>query len=161
MAIVVFEYAGWAALYPQFDTTVTEPQADGCFDTATLFCANTDCAIVPYEPSRVPPILVRLRILYLLTAHVAAMQYGAVIGGTLVAASPLVGRVSSATQGSVSIDTEMRGPELAAWFNQTQWGATAWQAMAPFRTAQYRASPGRYAFVGAPYPYNLGRRSWP
>lgn len=159
MSIVVFSYADWVATYPQFATTVNEAQGQSCFDQATLYCANTDCAVVPYHPTLSPPITVRQSILYLLTAHIGQLQYGAMIGGSLVPAGALVGRVSSATQGSVSVSTDMRGPEIASWFNQTQFGAMAFQAMAQFRTARYRASPGRFGLVGSPYPYP-GRRSW-
>lgn len=151
MAIVIFDYADWAALYPQFSTTVTSGQAQSCFDQATLYCSNADCAIVPYQPTLTPPITTRLAILYLLTAHIAQLQYGCVMGGSLVPAGPLVGRVSSATQGSVSVSVAMEGPQSAAWFNQTQFGASAWAAMAQFRTARYRASPGSHAFAGSPY----------
>ena len=157
MAIVTFVYADWKALYPQFDTTVIGVQAQNCFNQATLYCANTDAAIVPYEPQLSPPITARLDILYLLTAHVAQLQYGAVIGGTLVPAGPIVGRISSATQGSVSVSAEMKAPDSAAWFMQTQWGASAGQAMAQYRTARYRPNPGRYWYVGAPWPAVPGR----
>ncbi len=161
MGVVTFVYADWAALYPQFATTVNNNQAANCFNQATLYCANDDCAIIPYDAAATPPVLQRLPILYLLTAHVAQLQYGSVMGGTAVPAGPLVGRVSSATQGSVSVSVEMKGPDAAAWFNQTQWGAMAWQAMAQYRTARYRASPGRFAFVGAPYPFPYaGRGRW-
>lgn len=163
MAVVTFVYADWAAIYPQFATTVNSAQAQNCFDQATLYCANDACSIIPFDLTATPPITARRSILYLLTAHIAQLQYGAVIGGTLVPAGPIVGRISSATEGDVSISAEMKGPESAAWFFQTEWGASAWQAMAPYRTARYMASPGRFAFVGAPYPYGypLGRpRRW-
>lgn len=161
MSVVTFVYADWIAIYPQFSTTVNSAQGSVCFDQAELYCANTEGAIVPYDTNVSPPVTTRLSILYLLTAHIAQLQYGCVMGGTLVPAGPLVGRVSSVTQGSVSVSTEMKGPESAAWFNQTQWGASVYQAMAQFRTARYRASPGRYAFAGAPYPYRIyGGRAW-
>ena len=159
MSVVVFVYSDWNTSYPQFSTTVTSGQAQSCFDQATLYCANVEGALVPYDTTVTPPITVRLSVLYLLTAHIAQLQYGCVLGGALVPAGPLVGRVSSATQGSVSVSVEMKGLDTAAWFNQTQFGASAYQALAQFRTARYRASPGRYAFAGAPYPYRA-RSLW-
>lgn len=162
MSIVTFVYADWTALYPQFATTTNSTQGQNCFDQATLYCANTECAIVPYDLNVTPPVTTRKSILYLLTAHIAQLQYGCVMGGSLVPAGPLVGRVNSATQGSVSVTTDLKTPESAAWFTQTEWGLSAWAAMAQFRTARYRASPGRYAFAGAPYPYGrpFGRGIW-
>ena len=58
------------------------------------------------------------------------------------AASPLVGRINNATEGSVTVGTDMgQVPFTAAWFLQTKYGAAFWQATAPFRTMQY--VPGR------------------
>ena len=71
MAVVTFVYADWIALYPQFTTTTTSAIGQACFNQATLYCANTDCALVPYDPSCTPPVTARLDILYLLTAHIA------------------------------------------------------------------------------------------
>lgn len=151
MAVVTFVLADWQAIYPQFAATVTSaPQAQNYFNQATLYVANTDCAIIPYDPIATPPVTTRLDILYLLTAHVAQLFAGSTLGP----ATPLVGRISDATQGSVSVSADMTGtPGSAAWFLQTPFGAAAWQGMAPFRTAQYRASPGRFAQIPGNGPF--------
>lgn len=145
--IAVFVYTDWALLYPQFAATVNAAQAQSCFNQAQLYCANIDTAVIPYDTTTTPPITTRLDILYLLTAHVAQLQYGSTLGP----ATGMVGRISAAEQGSVSVNAEMKGPDSAAWFNQTTFGAMAYQAMAQFRTARYRASPGRYGLVQAPW----------
>jgi hypothetical protein len=54
-----------------------------------------------------------------------------------------IGRMSSATQGTVNVSFEYKIPEgsaLAAWFNTTQYGAMFWVATARFRSARYMAS---------------------
>lgn len=126
MAVVVFDPAAFKARYPEF-STLTDAMLQGYFDEATIYLDNTD-------RSRVTDVNVRRVLLWMLTAHVAAL-YGGVNGQ---APSPLVGRTSSATEGSVSIQTDM-GPMLwsAAWFMQTKYGASFWQASAPFRTMRY------------------------
>lgn len=158
MAIVAYDYAAWLVLYPQFSTTVTtSAQGQEYFDLATLYCANVDGAIIPYDTTVSPPILTRQRILYLLTAHIAQLMVGCVLGGSVIAPGPIVGRVNSATQGSVSVGTDSLGlPGTAAWFAQTQWGLMAYQAMAGFRTARYRASPGRF-YQPPAYPIGYGQ----
>lgn len=155
MGVYVPVYATWIASYPQFATTVPNSGAFATYFTlAQLYCANTDAAIVPYDLTCSPPITTRGTILDLLTAHIAQL----LVGSSLVPASGIVGRIDSATQGSVSVSSDMPTEPTAAWFMQTQWGALAYQAMAQFRTARYRASPGRYAFANAPFPY--GRGQW-
>jgi hypothetical protein len=141
VGVYVPVYATWVASYPQFATTVPNSTAfDTYFTLAQLYCANTDCAIVPYDLTANPPITVRGTILDLLTAHVAQL----LVGSSLVPASGIVGRISDATQGSVSVSSDMPTEPTAAWWNTTQWGAMAYAALAPFRTARYRASPGRF-----------------
>ena len=140
MGVYVPDYPTWAASYPQFAATVTSGTFPTYFTLAQLYCANTDCAIVPYDLTVSPPVTTRGTILDLLTAHIAQL----LVGSTLTPASGIVGRISNATQGSTSVAADMPTEPTAAWFMQTQWGALAYQAMAQFRTAQYRASPGRF-----------------
>ena len=167
---VQFVYADWIASYPQFSATVTTaPQALGYFNTACLYCSNNDgnasggpgyplgysgVPLIPYDTTVSPPITDRLQILWLLTAHIAQLTVGCVIAGVIVPPGPLVGRVNSATQGSVSVQADVGNvPMGAAWFYQTQFGMTAWGAMAPYRTARYRANPGRFAQIpGGAWP---------
>ena len=140
MGVYVPVYATWAASYPQFAATVTSGTFPTYFMLAQLYCANTDSAVVPYDLTASPPVITRGTILDLLTAHVAQL----LVGSTVAPATGLVGRIDSATQGSVSVSTDMPTEPTAAWFMQSQWGAFAYQAMAQFRTARYRASPGRF-----------------
>lgn len=142
MAVVTFSYTAWSALFPQFSATVNSGQAQLYFNMATLYVANTDCAIIPYDPTATPPVTTRADILNLTVAHIAQLFSGSTVGPP----SPFVGPVSDATQGSVSVSTTLGNlPMSATWWATTVWGLAAWQAMAPFRTAQYRSSPGRFA----------------
>jgi hypothetical protein len=73
--------------------------------------------------------------------------------------SPLVGRIATATEGTVTVNTEMPDQQPnAAWWNQTIYGAAAWQMMKPFRTFRY-LPPTRRRVYNPPYFYDPGR-SW-
>lgn len=133
MAVVSFDYAAWAARYPEFDATVDQAAATECFQDACLYLNNTDLSPV-WDP------LIRARYLNMITAHIAQLQYGS----SLVPQSGLVGRIEQAAEGSVNVT--VRYPELigvAAWFSQTQYGAGYWAASAPFRSFRYRVGPQR------------------
>ena len=132
--VAVFDYAFWATVYPEF-SNIVEAQADECFNLATLYLDNTPISAVPLTNASGQPV--RIRILGMLTAQVAQLMYGSMIQPI----SPLVGRVSNAAEGSVSVATELNTPVSAAWFTQTRYGLMAWQALAPYRIARYVPSP--------------------
>lgn len=142
MAVVVFDPAAFKARYPEF-STLSDALLTAYFDEATIYLNNTD-------QSRVADVAVRKALLWMLTAHVSALNGG--VNGQ--PASPLVGRVNSATEGSVSVQTDMGAvPWSAAWFLQTKYGAAFWQASAPFRTMQYAP--------GASRELSFRNRVWP
>lgn len=126
MGIATFVYADWALRFPDLALVVDEALATMYFGEATDFLDNTEC-------SRVTDVAPRTRFLYLLTAHIAGLG--------LVSRGGLVGRLSSVTQGSISISTEYAAPGSAAWYAQTAWGAQYWAATAPYRTFQPVAGP--------------------
>lgn len=143
VGVVVFNYSAWVSRYPEF-TSVTEPIANDYFTEATLYLANSPC-------SRVTNLAQRAMLLNMITAHIARLYQLTASGQEL--AMPLVGRISSATEGSVSVQTEL--PDLgknAAFWAQTPYGFSFWQATAQFRTAVYRA-PRPYVFP----PDQIGR----
>jgi hypothetical protein len=131
MAAVVFDYAGWSTRYPELATYVAQPLAAAYFSEATLYVDNTACS--PITDDSVGGQ--RYMILNMVTAHIAALNAPL----NFQPSSPLVGRISNATQGSVSVQTEYatQVPGSMAWFTQTKYGAAAWQAMAQFRTFRY------------------------
>ena len=128
MAVAVFNYAAWSARYREFTGAVGASLAALYFAEAGLYLDNTDGSIVG-------DVGVRLMLLNMLTAHIAALAGGLEPGG---APSGLVGRVSSASEGSVSVSAETGLlPGTAVWFQQTTYGLTYWQASKPYRSARY------------------------
>ena len=125
--IVTFDPIAFATRYPEFGN-VGDALLQAYFDEVTLaYLDNT-------EASRVQQVEQRSVLLNMLVAHVAALNAG--VNGQ--APSPLVGRVNTASEGSVSVGTDMGAvPFTAAWFLQTKYGASFWQATAQFRTMQY------------------------
>ncbi|NWC11932.1 DUF4054 domain-containing protein [Pseudomonas agarici] len=130
MGIVVFNVAGFRARYPEF-SSVSDELLQAYFDEATIYLNNTECS-----PAR--DLAKRALLLNMLVAHIAAMNSG--VNGA--ESSPLVGRINSATEGSVSVTTDMGAVSgSAAWFMQTKYGAAYWQATVNLRSFRY--IPGR------------------
>ena len=132
--IVAFDYAGWIARYPEFADSVDEPTADRYFAEATIYHRNDGGGPVTDETAQ-------LTYLNMMTAHIAA-RYAAQNG---IPASPLVGRINSATEGSVSVGIEgFTGvPGSQQWFMQTKYGSDYWFATTPYRTMRYILGPRR------------------
>ncbi len=124
--IVAFDYNAWIARFPEFTATVSAPLATEYFNDATMYLANDGSGPIQVAA-------VQSRLLNLLTAHIAAMN--------AAGSSPLVGRISSASEGSVSVGTEYSASEAAAWFLQTKYGAQYWQATSSLRQMRYVAGP--------------------
>jgi len=122
MAVVSFVYADWAAAYPELATFTTEGAATGLFGRACLLLDNTDASPSPYNP---PAVTERLTLLYLLVAHLAALANPARAG--------LSGRVSSATQGTVTVALELSPSSGRPYYNQTSYGLEYWEATAKYR----------------------------
>jgi hypothetical protein len=147
--VVVFVPATFKTLFPEF-ATVGDAVLAFNFDLATLFLNNNCCSVVQSAPKRET-------LLNLLVAHITALRNGA--NGQ--AASGIVGRVSSASEGSVSVDADLGDvPFSAAYFAQTQWGLMFWRATAPWRQMIYVAPPAVCADVepgaGFGYPFGIG-----
>ena len=144
MAVADFDYALWSASYPEL-APVTELVAGALFRRATLFLNNTD-------GSPVSDVALRLDLLNLIVAHLASLGGAGQEGG----ASWLVGRVTSATEGSVSVKVDA-GPSSAgsAFWLQTTYGFQYWTATAGYRTMHY--VPGPQPQFERPY-YGYGRR---
>lgn len=127
MAVVIFDPEAFKLRYPAF-AGVSDEVLQGCFDDATLYLSNKDCSIVQ-------DIDKRRQLLWMLTAHLAYL--GGALNPAGGGALP-VGRMSSATEGSVSISSEYNAPWSAAWFAQSSWGAAFWQATLSLRSFRYR-----------------------
>lgn len=129
--VVVFNYSVWALRYPELASSVPQPLAQEFFNEAQLYCDNTSCSIICN-------LTQRATLLNMMTAHIAALN--APIGGQ--AASPLVGRISSASEGTVSVQTQNDYPAGSVqWYQQTKYGSAFWAATTQFRSMRY--VPGR------------------
>ena len=131
MPAVTFDPVAFKARYPEF-AAVADPLLQACFDEAGLYLSNSDKPVA--NETR------RLVLFNMLTAHIAF------IGGALSADSMPrpVGRLSQASEGSVSAAFENLAPGSAAWFQQSQYGAAFWQATTSLRGFRYIAQPTRF-----------------
>lgn len=122
--VVVFDLVEFRALYPTI--TATDAQLEDYFAMAETFLDNTECSVVKDLGSR-------KRMLYLLVAHIAT------ITGVAAKGNIIVGRIASATEGTVtvSIDYGTMGNN-ERWYLQTPWGAMYWQLTKRYRSAVYR-----------------------
>lgn len=129
MSAVVFDKARFQTAYPE--VRAADAQLEMWFAQAESLLDNTDRSIVK-KPEE------REMLLFLLVRHFAALNERAAQGG-------LVGRIASASEGSVSVSADM-GAAIgnAAWYLQTPYGATYWQLTAKYRRFRY-VSGGCYA----------------
>lgn len=139
MAVVSFDYAAWAARYPELSAYVAPQQAQAFFSEAQLYCDNTDSSIVTN-------VATRAVLLNMLTAHIAALN-----ARLAAPSSPLVGRINSASEGSVSVSAELNlPPGSSQWYAQTKYGIAFWQATARYRTFRYVRGPQRIQDPASP-----------
>jgi uncharacterized protein DUF4054 len=129
---VTFNYATWSQLFPQFSNIPQLIVTTVILPLAQQYLRNDGGGPVQSAASQA-------NLLNLIVAHVAQLLFGS----TLQPLSPLVGRISSATEGSVSVQTDMPASPSAAWFMQTPYGAAFWQATLPYRTMRYLPGPQR------------------
>lgn len=132
MTIVAFNATAFKTRYPEFSAVSDSVLAD-CFLEAGLYLANTD-------NSPVQNVSTRAMLLNMLTAHIAFL-YGKLSADSLPKPS---GRVSEAVEGSVSVRTEYMLPGTHAWFTQTAYGSSFWQATSSLRGFRYMARPTVY-----------------
>ena len=129
---VFFNYQLWLARYPEF-VAVPELTALQYFAEATLYLRNDGTGPITDDAQQ-------LHLLNMIVAHLAALNGP----GGIYAGSPIVGPITSASEGSVSISgnaLDLSG--TGAWFALTRYGFTFWTAMAAYRTMRYRAGPVR------------------
>lgn len=135
--IVTFDYARWAAAYPEISATVSLGQAQSYFNRATMQLDNTATSVV----SDAAAGGAREMLLWLLVSHLA------VLGAR---DANQVGRINDATQGSVHVAFENQpAVGTAAWYQQTRYGSEYWAATASLRTMLYVSA---YQPFAIPYP---------
>lgn len=139
--VVEFNVAEFREMYPTITAQVaTDAQLEMFFYEAEIFFNNT-------PQSCEKNVKKRKVILYLAVAHLATLQAQVNKGNMLV------GRVSSASEGSVSVSSDYGVlSKNAKWWEQTPYGAKYWAI-----TAQYRT--GFYVITNFPMP--VDRRGYP
>jgi len=149
MAAVVFNPKLFRELYPMF-SAMSDPLLEALFVQACMYLDNTDASLVM-------DLKEREQLLMLLLAHLCALRgYGEKDGAS--GGSGLVGRITSASEGSVSVSVDSSGSnDESWWYLQTPWGAEYWQLTSPYRSMIYHpgSSPSRY-----PGHYYRAGRCW-
>jgi hypothetical protein len=131
--IVVLNIATWQATYPELP--INPALITRYFSVAQLYLDNTpNSPVVDASPGGA-----RETLLYLLVAHLAKLY--ATINGQ--PPSALVGRINEASEGSVQVRATFDAGNGAAWYVQTQYGASYWAATAGYRMARYLPGPRR------------------
>jgi len=127
--VVTFDPAVFIVSYPMFATV--DPAALTLNFTLATLALNNSCRSIVIDAA------VREVLLNLLTAHITALLNG--VNGAPPAG--IVGRISTATEGTVSVSAEYIASASASWFIQTQWGAMFWQLTLQYRTFRYIPAP--------------------
>ncbi len=151
--IVAFDYDKLIAQFPAM-APVGPQLLEVYWDIATTMHGNDGSGPIAKES-------LQRSLLNMLTAHIAQLFAPKDPSGNPSAAGTtsigVVGRVQSATEGSVSIATaalEGFNTAQASWLGQTQYGALYWAATAQFRTMRYQPPPcgiyGPYSTVVTP-----------
>lgn len=155
--VVAFSYAAWVARYPEF-SAVSEATATAYFAEACIYHRNDITGVVN-------DATIQSALLNMVTAHIAArysQSQGSPNPGAAQDANSPVGRINSASEGSVSVQTEYASetPGSMAWFAQSKYGADYWAATKAYRSMRYRASPT--VVVNGAYPSRpYGSGFWP
>lgn len=149
--VVTFDPASWKLRYPEF-TSVPDALAQLYFNEATIYVDNT--ALSP-----VYDLAIRTTLLNMVTAHIAKLN---ALDTNNQPTNPLVGRISDAAEGTVSVKTEFTEAKSGtqAWFFQTQYGAAYWAAAAPYRQFHYVPARGPQPSVFNLVPIGLRRRPY-
>ncbi len=146
--VTTFDPVTFTAIYPQW-AVLTSEQLQASFDIATLYFRNDGTSPARSQATQ-------NSLLNLLTAHVVQLTYGA---DPASGAPGIVGRINSASEGSVSVGADYPATPNNAWFLQTPYGALFWQATAAYRMTRYL--PGRTRFgTGIAGNYFPGGRRW-
>lgn len=135
---VTFNYQNWAATFPQFSPALNETQVTGLIlPIAEVYCRNDGGG--PVSKAETQTVLLNLMV-----AHCAQLMFGPNgTGITGTGGTQLVGRISDATEGSVSVSADFPSTPNNAWFLQTEFGAMFWAATAAYRTMRYIPGPRR------------------
>src|SRR6185312_1217764 len=145
--VVQFSSSEFVALWPEF-TGIALGAQQNAFAIATLLL-NNSCGSLVQDAN------LRMTLLYLLTAHICFLNPGTNDGaGKITPAPGIVGRIDSASEGSVSVSATYASTvgQSMAFFIQTKYGAQFWHMTAQYRTARYIGPPS-FGPNGPGYPW--------
>lgn len=135
-AVATFSYPTFVGRYPEFQG-IDPGLAAAYFAEATLYLRNDGTGPVQDAGQQ-------LVLLNMLTAHIAKLNALNPDGSS---ASGLVGPITSATEGSVSVSSGLAvGTGVEGWLQQSSYGYAFWSATAPYRAFRY--VPGRGGYLG-------------
>lgn len=143
-AVVSYDDADFKGLFPEF-SNCTQQQGQSWFLRAGALCANA--ASNPLVRQGGGTYWMLQQALYLLTAHIGYLDAPRDQNGNPTgqggSVSQIVGRITSASQGSVSVSADMKsgGTFSEAYYMQTKYGADYWELTKAIRTFQYFATP--------------------
>lgn len=124
--VVEFNVDKFRSLYPTLKATVD--QLNWYFIEAAMLLNNT-------SKSCIKSLAEREVLLFLLVAHMAVLQQ------RIEGDNEVVGRVSSASQGSVSVTLDNGQTTLSdKWYQQTPYGSKYWALTAKYRSFLYIAT---------------------
>jgi hypothetical protein len=134
-AVAIFDVASFRAAYPAFATNPPDATLQMYFALAGEVWLRND------GTGPVRTVALQTALMNMLVAHLTQLFSGPDGNDP----SGLVGRIASATEGSVTVSTEYQSTMNSAWFDQTPYGAAFWQATAAFRSfPAYRRGPTRF-----------------
>lgn len=121
--IVQFNLLKFRKLYPKI--SATDDQLSMFFVEACMQCNNTDKSIIKNLDERE-------LLLFLLVAHIATLQQRTDSG------NEAVGRIASASEGSVSVSLDNgQTTQSEKWYQQTPYGARYWALIKQYRSFFY------------------------
>jgi len=131
-----FDPAYFASRYPEF-AGIAATTAPGYFLESGVYLNNTGTS--PVQDPGTQKVL-----MHMLTAHLAELYDATSARGS----QALVGRITDASEGTVKVHADMGPvPGTAAWFLQTKYGASFWQAVRPYLGFRYRGAPRPASFL--------------
>jgi len=143
-AVVTFDPAAFIVLFPEF-ATVPPARLTLLFTLAQTMLDNTGAG--PVNDPTQQTTFFQLLVAHLLTMFGPSVTTGGLGGGVASLPNAPVGRLSQATEGTVTASYDypvVPGNPSQAWYLQTKYGAMYWTATARYRSAQYMVtvSPG-------------------
>ncbi len=138
--IVTFNYENWIGLFPPFNY-LSSAQVSMYYEIAINYIRNDGGGPVCDANQQT-------QLLNLTVAHIAQLMAPKSNGQS---PSTIVGRINTASEGSVSVGAEFPASPAASWWLQTPFGAAVWQMMLPYRLGP-RYVPGRTRLF-QPWPF--------